>query len=717
MARRNQRRTITTRPGKFDPEDARRVKHTRIGVWDLYEDRQTDIPRIPGSSRLETYAQIVQSMPHVLRMLKDILSIRQCWLLLSVFLVVEVLASLTPAISLWYAQKLYVETAIESRTVDTTVLIHVAVGRVACTVATRLLQYARSRIVIPINMSIKQFYAGHIFHSMARLDVPTFEDSAVQRQLESAWASPWGTSIAWQTIQSSTNVVMTVIRLLSQISVLFTVLREQQDGPLLAVLSFSQSIFQWYSTSKGVFGSLAKHVVWAATTTNGDYVRMQGLKHLVDNPSHRKEVVAGNLSEYVTAQFRESAKRVGDDAGEFPELRRAHTIKDRLSIASILREPMRELPQIVFTLRAVQKPMTIPLSLASLTLINQTSNSFSGTLFSLFGESFSLAEQFANVRKLYEIENVQNKVVDGAEPFPENQQALKSGISVEFRNVSFQYPGAEGYALQNVSFTIGAGQLCVIVGVNGSGKSTILKLICRIYDPTEGTIFIDNRDIKTLRLADLRAAMSILFQDYTHFPLSISENIGLGNPALAHDYDKVREAARLGGAEHFIDKLPDGFDTYLDRPVKDYYAGLPEGTTTLFGRSVDYSRVRGVGGLRASEASSLSGGQMQRLAVSRTFMRSLVSETESSAGMLLFDEPSASLDPTAEHDLFERLRNLRGNKTMIFSSHRFGNLTRHADLILIMDESVVQEEGTHDDLLKRGGEYARIWNLQARAFI
>jgi hypothetical protein len=99
---------MTTRPGKFDPEDARRVKHTRIGVWDLYEDRQTDIPRIPGSSRLETYSQIVQSMPHVLRMLKDILSSRQCWLLLSVFLVVEVLASLTPAISLWYTPKLCV---------------------------------------------------------------------------------------------------------------------------------------------------------------------------------------------------------------------------------------------------------------------------------------------------------------------------------------------------------------------------------------------------------------------------------------------------------------------------------------------------------------------------------------------------------------------------------------------------------------------------------
>jgi ABC-type multidrug transport system fused ATPase/permease subunit len=111
----------------------------------------------------------------------------------------------------------------------------------------------------------------------------------------------------------------------------------------------------------------------------------------------------------------------------------------------------------------------------------------------------------------------------------------------------------------------------------------------------------------------------------------------------------------------------------------------------------------------------LSGGQMQRIALSRTFMRSVVSE--GGPGLLLFDEPSASLDPTAEHDLFERLRQLRGNKTMIFSSHRFGNLTRHADLILYMNDSVVVEEGTHDQLLRQKGEYARIWMLQARAFI
>ncbi|KAH7926211.1 P-loop containing nucleoside triphosphate hydrolase protein [Leucogyrophana mollusca] len=706
---------ISNRQGTFNPEDAVRVKHTRIGVWDLYEERQTDMPHIPGSSRLETYAQMIQSMPYVWRMTKDIFSIKKCWILLSLYLIVEFITSLIPAVSLWYSGQLLhlVEIAVEKRTVDKHVLFSVAAGRVACSVATRLLQYCRSRLGLPLNMRIKQFYSTHIFHSMARLDVPTFEDPAVQRQLEAAWSTSWHTSVAWETVQMTSAVVTTAIRLISQLSVLFGVLRDQRDGPLLAALSFFQSVFQWYSVRKSTFSSS----VWAATTKNEDYVRMQGLKHLVDNPTHRKEVVAGNLGPYLTSQYHDSAIKVGDDAGDFPEMRRAHTIRDRLTFLSILREPMHELPQIVFTLRAVQYPASIPLSLASLTLINQTANSFSSSLFHFFGQSFSLAEQFSSVRKMYEIANVPNRIPEGKEPYPENQQSLNAGISVEFRNVSFQYPGTKDYALRNVSFKIGAGQLCVIVGVNGSGKSTILKLIARIYDPMEGVILIDDRDIKTLSLVDLRRAMSLLFQDYTHFPLSIRENIALGNPELAHDEDKIREAARLGGAEELIDRLPDGLDTYLDRPVKDYYSSLPEGTKSLFGRPVDYSRVRGMGSMRTTDTSTLSGGQMQRLAVSRTFMRSLTSESQSSVGMLLFDEPSASLDPTAEHDLFERLRKLRGNKTMIFSSHRFGNLTRHADLILYMDDSLVQEEGTHDELLKRGGEYARIWNLQAKAFI
>ncbi|KAG1908604.1 P-loop containing nucleoside triphosphate hydrolase protein [Suillus fuscotomentosus] len=692
------------------------VTHTRIGIWDLYEERGKGLPRRPDSSILKTIVQIRDNMPYVVRMFKEILNIRRVRMLLPSFLVVQVLDSLIPAVSLWCDGQLLrlVETMMETSTVDTTVVIHVAVGRVTCAVASHLLRHIQRRMEIPINMSIRQFYTRHVFHSMARLDLPTFTDSAVRQQLGFV-TRPRNmhveTSLAWEVVQDLASLATTTTTMISQFFVLFTVLQKQQDGPLLMILGFSQSILRWYRTQSSV-DSFSGMGVWAATTTNNDYIRMQGLQVLTFSPSHRKELVAGNLSEYITSQFCESALRLGDDAGDFNEVYEAHSMRKFPSITTILRETMPELPQIAFMLNAVRRPTTVPLSFASLQLIEHVSDSLISTYLSPY-RVFNLTAKFAGLRNLYELKNVQNKVMDGTERFPGNQQSLISGISVEFRNVSFQYSDEERYALRDVSFRIEASQLCVIVGGNGSGKSTILKLISRIYDPTEGTILIDNRDIKTFRLADLRAAMSILFQDYTHFPLSIGENIGLGNPGLAQDDDKIHEAAKMGGARDFIEELPDGFSTYIDRPVKDQYANLPAGVTVA---DDWYSGVRNMGGLRTSTVSGLSGGQNQRLALSRTFMRSLVTDKDSSAGMLVFDEPSASLDPTAENDLFENLRKLKGSKTIIFSTHRFGNLTRHADLILYMDESV-QEQGTHDELLKKGGEYARIWNIQAKPFL
>ncbi|KAF8264160.1 P-loop containing nucleoside triphosphate hydrolase protein [Lactarius quietus] len=259
-----------------------------------------------------------------------------------------------------------------------------------------------------------------------------------------------------------------------------------------------------------------------------------------------------------------------------------------------------------------------------------------------------------------------------------------SNIGVS-RNISFRYPGSEDYALRDVSVRVNPGQLCVIIGSNGSGKGTILKLVARIYDPTEGTVLIDGHrdDVKSLRLEDIRRALAILFQDYTHFPLSVRENVALGDPSRAHDDTAIEEAVRLGGASELIIRLPEGLDTYLKRPVRDLYSGMPDGITMLFGRKVDHGRLRG-------------------------FVDSLIDH-----------ELSGGLDPTAEHgaaaspgrasvsfvlkdrllDLFSRLRELRGNKTMIFSTYRFGNLTRHADMILYMNDSFIVESGTHKELL------------------
>ncbi|THG96057.1 hypothetical protein EW026_g5703 [Hermanssonia centrifuga] len=314
--------------------------------------------------------------------------------------------------------------------------------------------------------------------------------------------------------------------------------------------------------------------------------------------------------------FKTSVASVGDYADGFWETFREYSSREKFSMMSILKTCLSELPQVAFALRAVQYPASIPVSLASLGLITETTTNFTWTLHRFFEQTGSIAEQLSTVRKLYEIKNIRNKIPDGVRSFPEDAQKTSSGISLEFRDVSFKYPGAQEYALQAVSFKLERGQLCVIVGANGSGKSTILKLAIRLYDPSEGEILVDGQDIRTFKLADLRQAISVLFQDYTHFPLSVRDNIALGDPSHSKDEDRIRLAARLGGSEEFIEKLPDGFNTYLERPVTDYYSGLPEGTKSLFGRPVDYQSVRKAGGMASSASSTLSGGQMQRLAVS-----------------------------------------------------------------------------------------------------
>ncbi|KAF5355839.1 hypothetical protein D9756_004318 [Leucocoprinus leucothites] len=699
MPRHSRRRPmLSTRKGTFDPEDKSRVKHSRIGVWDLYEEVTPRLGLV-GWPTFQPLLDVIENLPYIWRMLVDVTSIRECNILLVAYLCIELILSLLPALSLWYSGQLLhiVQTAVEHRTVDKSLLFRVATGRFLCSLATRVLRYTKQ----------------------PRLDLPTFDDPKVQRQLESSFPQSSRSSIAWDTVTMIFHITSTAIQLVSQLSVLIGVLNDQQDGPLLAMLSFAEALFQRSAIREPFF----HRGVWAATTPDLDYIRNEGLKRVVHDPEHRKEITAGGMWPYLLQQYKLGVERLKDRAGDFWAAAATTRINDRLGILSLLQDPFKELPQIVFTLRAIQYPASIPISLASLNLITQTTQSFTLTLWSLFSETDSFADKVLSVRRLYEVTEIRNRVSDGAEPFPEDTASLNLGISIEFRNVSFKYPGSHEWALRNVSFKIERGQLCVMVGANGSGKSTVLKLIARLYDPAEGEILVDGREVRQLRLADLRRVTSVLFQDYTHFPLSIADNIGLGAPVAPHatNMEYIQEAARLGGASAFVEKLPEQYETYLERPVKDYYSGLPEGTTSVFGRVVDYGTVKRVmEGNARSPGRGVSGGQAQRIALSRTFMRSVVGDHEngdSGIGLLLFDEPSASLDPTAEHDLFERLRKLRGNKTMVFSSHRFGNLTRHADVILFMNDSVIVEEGTHEALIEKGGEYAKLWMMQAKAFL
>ncbi|OCH85359.1 P-loop containing nucleoside triphosphate hydrolase protein [Obba rivulosa] len=700
----------------FNPGDHSRVKHTKVGVWDLYEDIPRKLDHVPGASSIEKILEMKQDLPYLWRMLADIASIKSCWFLLGTYtFLCFLIDAILPAVSLWFSGQMLiiVQTVVDTRAVDKSLLLRIVAGTMCCSVSQSLLSFWSHKINVPLEQRLNQHFDQHLFRARARLDLPTYEDPVIQHQLAGVTPSN-GRSIAVTTVYITTGVMQACLYVIGQFAVMFHVFREQPDALLLALFMLAALLMQ---QAGGRFGGVITARVWAATTKNEDYLRKQGSKRIVYNSGHRKEMIAGNLVQYLVAQFVAASKRLGEDEGDFAELASSwRNHRSNWHLVSTIMRSFDLLPQVLFILNAARLPASIPVSIASIRLIQQSLHTFAWELHSIYDNIQGLSKQLTDVRKLYDVAEIPNRIQDGDKPFPEDTQKIAAGISLEFINVSFRYPGSDTYALRGVSFKLLAGQLCIIVGSNGSGKSTILKLITRLYDPEEGEILLDGRNIRTLRLYDLRQAISVLFQDYTLFPLSIRDNIGLGDPEHACDKERIERAAELGGASEFIARLPEGLDTYLERPVKDHYGDLPAGTHTLFGRRVDYNGLRGAGEMSSTAQIGLSGGQMQRLAVARSFMRSIVSD-EQKVGLLLFDEPSASLDPTAEHDLFVRLRALRGNKTMVFSSHRFGSLTRHADMILYMSNSAILESGNHEQLLARDGEYARLWKLQAQAFL
>ncbi|KAH8822512.1 P-loop containing nucleoside triphosphate hydrolase protein [Flagelloscypha sp. PMI_526] len=722
----------------FDLSNSK-VRHTKYGIWDEYSQaldipldqestpKQSSIlryirwPKLVPNVILGKYYQIQDLAPHIKRMVSDVSAIPSAGRLLSTYVGLQIALSLIPAVRLWFSGQMLqiVHIATIQRRVDLSLLWKVVLGQFACDGVTSVLSTLSNWVAGPLHDKINSYYRSQAFRVKARFDVPTFEDPSVQRKLDNLQEYPGGqTSIVFECLTMAVSIGGEVLRLVTQVTILSRVLKGQPDGILLAGLSFINCIspyFDQFFGSRRV--SRGPTHIWAATTTNRDFILLRGITMMIGDLLYRKELVAGgNVLGFLLEQYERCVTALGEDNQDFLEAVQKSMKRDYSPLYSWFWSGLLgHLPHLVLVYRAIQYPASIPVSVAGLDVINTTVMSFSHSAFMLIRQYGSMTEVVDGVKTLHEAETIPNKVVDGLVPFEVNEIS-GVGIELEFKEVSFSYPGSDRPVLDNVSFRIGKGQLCVIVGSNGSGKSTVLKLIARIYDPSSGQILLNGLDLQTLKLEDVRKSMSVLFQDYSHFPLSIRDNIGLGDPEHFHDHARIEEAARLGGADTVIEKLPEGLDTYLEPPVLDYYSQLPEGTTTIFGKKVSYDTLRHSAHMKTARE-SLSGGQMQRIAIAKTFMRSLSSRPTENVGLLLFDEPSAALDPVAEYELFQRLKQLRGNKSMLFSSHRFGNLTKHADLILYMDDAKVIESGQHEELLEKDGAYAHIWKISTEAFL
>ena len=255
-------------------------------------------------------------------------------------------------------------------------------------------------------------------------------------------------------------------------------------------------------------------------------------------------------------------------------------------------------------------------------------------------------------------------------PFP---QPIRHGIV--FEDVGFRYPDTDNWAIRHLSFTLRAGETLALVGENGAGKTTIVKLLTRLYDPNEGRITIDGIDLKELSVADIHAHIGVIFQDFIRYSLTARENIGVGRVADQGDMTRIEDAAERSLADAVIAKLPEGYDQQLGR---------------LFKKGRD-----------------LSGGEWQKVAIARAYMRD--------ADLIILDEPTAALDAKAESEVFSRFKSLASGRTAVIISHRFSTV-RMADRILVLENGAILESGSHQDLLALRGRYAELFELQAAGY-
>jgi ATP-binding cassette subfamily B protein len=253
---------------------------------------------------------------------------------------------------------------------------------------------------------------------------------------------------------------------------------------------------------------------------------------------------------------------------------------------------------------------------------------------------------------------------------------VSSGAGIRFENVGFHYPGKDSWALRHVDLEIAPGDSIALVGENGAGKTTFVKLLAGLYEPSEGRIILDGRELSTWDPEQLRKRFGVLFQDFNKYQLKLRENIGLGSVDHLSDQSRIERAAERGGASELLTSLPGGLDAAL--------------------------------GHWFEKGSELSGGQWQKVALARAFMRE-------DADILVLDEPTAALDAESEHAVFERFRELAKNRTTIVISHRFPTV-RMAKNIIVLEQGQVVEHGSHESLLEHGGKYARMFKLQAQGY-
>ncbi len=507
-----------------------------------------------------------------------------------------------------------------------------------------------SRTVDYFDSLLADRYTHHVsvevMRKAAALDVTVYEDPVFYDRLERARVQA---TDRLAMIQQMGRLIQLSVTAIAFSAVLV------RYSPLLLLLLVAGIIPAFLGESHFAFLSYAKNFRQTPTRRQMDYLRQVG-----GSKEAAKELKLFNLSRYLTDRFTALSQNIYE---ENVSLNRRRLFWGGL--LAIVGQLGYYAAYGLSIYRTIQGRYTV----GDLTLITTAIMQAMGNIQQVFSTLSGVADQALFLTDLIAFFEMKPRVESKANALPAPRPVVRG---FEFRDVSFTYPGTNRRVLSNFNFTLCPGERVALIGENGQGKTTVVKLITRLYDPSEGQILLDGIDLREYDLADLHAEIGVIFQDFMRYEMTARENIEVGRIEVPHSQEEIEYAAEKSLASEVVARLEGGYDQMLGR---------------RFEGGVD-----------------LSGGEWQKLALARAYLRD--------AQLLILDEPTASLDARSEFEVFERFAELTFGKMALLISHRFSTV-RMADRIVVLEGGKLVEEGSHAQLLALGRRYAAMFEMQA----
>ena len=510
-----------------------------------------------------------------------------------------------------------------------------------------------SRAVDYFDNLLADRYTHHVsvevMRKAAALDVTVYEDPVFYDRLERARVQA---TDRLAMIQQMGRLIQQAVTAAAFSSVLLFY------SPLLLLLLVAGIIPAFLGESHFAFLTYAKNFRQTPIRRQMDYLRQVG-----GSKEAAKELKLFNLSDYLTQRFTLLSRQIYEE--------NVALNRRRLFWGALL-SVLGQLGYYAAYVLSIYRTIQGVYSIGALTLITTAIMQAMGNIQQAFSTASGVADQALFLTDLLAFFAMEPAVKSKPNGLPAPHPITRG---FEFQDVSFAYPGTSRRVLDRFNFTLRPGERVALIGENGQGKTTVVKLITRLYDPTEGRILLDGVDLHEYDLAGLHAEIGVIFQDFMRYEMTARENIAVGRVEVNHSAEEIDYAAEKSLASGVVRKLPGGYDQMLGR--------------------------RFVGGV------DLSGGEWQRMALARAYLRD--------AQLLILDEPTASLDARSEFEVFERFAELTYGKMALLISHRFSTV-RMADRIVVLESGRLVEEGSHDQLMTLGGRYAAMFEMQAASY-